>query len=184
MLAAFAPIALEYVLFGHSVHTCEPSVFLYVPVTQDKQAPPFESVYPALYAQLATAGLPAGDLEFVGHARHVSANVAATVVEYVPAVPSVHNAVPASILYLPAIQSVHAPPSGPVHPALHVQAARAELAIGELELLGHARQVAASEAPVATEYVPAAQFVHASEPVALLYEPASHDAHGPVSGPV
>jgi hypothetical protein len=45
-----------------------------------------------------------------------------------------------------------------------VQAARAELEIGELELT-HATQ---AEAPVIAEYVPAAQFVHAAELVVVL----------------
>jgi hypothetical protein len=32
--------------------------------------------------------------------------------------------------------------------------------------------------------VPDPQFVHAAEPVVLLYEPAAHGAHGPPLGPV
>lgn len=52
------------------------------------------------------------------------------------------------------------PPSGPVDPALHVQAATDVLEIGELELLGHARHVAASVAAVVVEYVPVGQLVH------------------------
>ena len=45
---------------------------------------------------------------------------------------------------------------------MQVQAARAVLVLGELELLGHARQVAASVAAVVVEYVPVGQFVHAA----------------------
>ena len=64
-----------------------------------------------------------------------------------------------------------------------MQTARAELAIGELELVGHVTQVAAAEAPVVVKYVPAAQSVHAAEPVKLLYFPATHATHTPPSGP-
>ena len=53
------------------------------------------------------------------------------------------------------------PPSGPVDPALHVQTATDVLALGELELPGHATQVDSSVAPAVAEYFPAAQFTHA-----------------------
>ena len=43
------------------------------------------------------------------------------------------------------------PPSGPVKPALQVQAASAELASGELELVGHARHVVATVAATVVE---------------------------------
>ena len=89
-----------------------------------------------------------------------------------------HTALPVLILYLPAMQAVHVPPSGPVCPILHVQAVRAGLALGELELLGHVRQVAASVAPTVVEYFAAAQSLHAAPPVSILYLPAMHDVHG------
>ena len=60
------------------------------------------------------------------------------------------------------------PPSGPVKPVLHVQAATDELELGELELAGHARQVVATVAPVVGEYVPVEQAVHTAEPVAVV----------------
>ncbi len=103
------------------------------------------------------------------------------VVKYVPAAQSVHTAEPVAILYLPATQAVHVPPFGPVKPTLHVQAASAELEIGELELVGHARQAVASVAPTVVEYVPAAQSVHTAEPVAILYLPATQAVHVPPS---
>jgi hypothetical protein len=79
---------------------------------------------------------------------------------------------------------VHVPPLGPVNPALQVHAATAELEIGELELVGHARHVAAAVAPVAAEYFAAAQSVHRAVPVMILYFPAAHAVHGPPIGPV
>ena len=96
-----------------------------------------------------------------GHVTQVAAAVAPVAAEYVPAPQSVHAAKPVVILYLPAMQAVHEPPSGPVNPTLQVQAARAVLGLGELELPGHARQADSSVAPAVGEYFPAAQFTHA-----------------------
>ncbi len=146
--------------------------------------PPLRPANPTLHVQAASAELEIGELELVGHPRHVVATVAPTVAENVPAAQSVHAAVPVMILYLPATQVVHGPPSGPVNPTLHIQAVRATLDIGELELVGHARQVAATVAPTVAEYVPAAQSVHAAVPVAILYLPATQAVHTPPFGPV
>jgi len=74
---------------------------------------------------------------------------------------------------------VHVPPFGPVNPTLHVQAARAELEIGELELVGHARHVAATVEATAAEYFAVAQSVHDAVPVTVLYLPATHAVHVP-----
>ena len=71
-----------------------------------------------------------------------------------------------------------------MNPALQVQAARAELGLGELELPGHVRQVTANVAPVLVEYVPAAQSVHAALPVLILYLPATQAEQTPPFGPV
>jgi hypothetical protein len=141
-------------------------------------------VKPALQTQAATAGLASAELELAGHARHVVAIVAPTDIEYVPAKQSVHAALPLIVLYFPATQEVHRPPSGPVKPMLQAQTLTAELAVGELEFAGHARHVEASVAPVLVEYVPAPQSAHAALPLAILYFPATHAAHGPPSGPV
>jgi len=134
--------------------------------------------------QAARAELVIGELELVGHAIHVVAIVAPDVVEYVPPVQSVHAALPVAILYLPATHNTHTPPSGPVKPTLQVQAVRATLEIGELELVGHPIQVVATVAPTVVENVPAAQSVHAALPVAVLYLPATQAVHVPPSGPV
>ncbi len=45
------------------------------------------------------------------------------------------------------------------------------------------RHVSATEAPTVVEYLPAAQLVHAAEPVTLLYVPAAHAEHVPPLGP-
>jgi hypothetical protein len=86
----------------------------------------------------------------------------------------VHETEPVVVLYFPATHAVHVPPFGPVKPTLHVQAARAELEIGELELVGHARQAVA---PTVVEYFPASQSMHITLPVVSWYFPASHDKH-------
>ena len=61
---------------------------------------------------------------------------------------------------------------------MQVQAARAVLKLGELELPGHARQVDAAVAAVEAEYFPAphdVQVVDVVAAVAVEYVPAPHD---------
>jgi hypothetical protein len=72
----------------------------------------------------------------------------------------------------------------PYVPALHVQLLAVELALGELELAGHATHAVAFVAFVIVEYVPAAQSVHAVLPITVLYFPGTQATHGPPSGPV
>jgi hypothetical protein len=89
------------------VHATLPVVSLYVPATHAVHVPPFGPEKPALQVQAASAEPEIGELELVGHPRHVVATVAPTVAENVPAAQSVHAAVPVAILYLPATQAVH-----------------------------------------------------------------------------
>ena len=102
---------------------------------------PSGPVYPALQTQEKLDELETDEAEPGGHARQVAAAVAPVVAEYFPAAQAVHVAEPAVVLYVPATHVVHAPPLGPVNPTLHVQAVRAELEIGELELVGQAAHV-------------------------------------------
>jgi hypothetical protein len=104
-------------------------------------------------------------------------------VELLPYAHAVHDAFPVEDLKVPAAQGKHVPPLGPVKPTLQVQAVRAELAMGELELDGHTRQVAASVAPVVGEYDPVGHSVHAWSPTTSLYVPALQAVHEP-AGPV
>jgi hypothetical protein len=114
-----------------------PVAILYLPATHAVHAPPFGPVNPTLQVQAVRATLEIGELELVGHPIQVVATVAPAVVEYVPAAQSVQTALPVVVLYLPAAHCEHTPPLGPVNPALQVQAVRATLEIGELELVGH-----------------------------------------------
>ena len=75
-------------------------------------------------------------------------------------------------------------PTFPYVPALHVQLLAAELALGALVPAGQETHVVAFVAPVAVEYVPVPQSVHAALPLTILYLPATHAAHGPPSGPL
>ena len=86
-----------------------------------------------MHVQAARAELDIGELEPTGHTTQVVATVAPVVVEYVAAAQSVHTALPVMALYLPTAHAEQTPPFGPVKPTLHVQAATAELDIGELE---------------------------------------------------
>jgi len=64
---------------------------------------------------------------------------------------------------------------GPV-PTLQVQAVRSTLEVGELEPVGHATHVVETVAPTVAEYFPVPHSVHAPEPDAVLYFPATHAA--------
>ena len=156
----------------------------YEPVAQAVHVPEEMSMKPTLHVQEVTTVLGLGELELAGHARQVDSSVAPAVAEYLSAAQSVQTALPVVVLYLPATHAVHGPPLGPVNPTLQVQAMRVKLAIGELELVGHVRQVVATVAPTVVEYVPAPQSVQTALPVAILYFPATHAVHGPPLGPV
>jgi hypothetical protein len=95
----------------------------------------------------------------------------------------VHAALPLLVLYFPATQPEHTPPSGPVNPALQVQAAMAVLETGAFAFEGHTEQVDEVFAPTAAEYVPVLQSVHATLPLIFLYLPATQAEQFP-PGPV
>ncbi len=130
-----------------------------------------------------------------GQSRHVETLSAPTVVEYFPAPHNVHAADPAAGLYVPATQAVHGPPLGPVYAALHTQSVTSSLKIGDEESDGHitqwvrsadeyvaagqSRHVETLSAPTVVEYFPAPHKVHATDPAAGLYVPATHAVHGP-----
>jgi hypothetical protein len=104
--------------------------------------------------------------------------------EYVPAAQSMHASLPVLILYFPEAQAEHAPPFGPVDPALHLQAVSAELVLGEVEFGGHARQVAAVVAPTVVEYLATPHRAHNTVPSVLLYVPAVQGMQVSPDGPV
>jgi hypothetical protein len=184
VIETVAPVEIEYVPAPHGVQVALPVKILYVPTPHGEHAPPFRPVYPALQVQAASAELKLGELESPGHARQVVTAVAPVEAEYVPAPHGVQVPLPVAILYVPTPHGEHVPPSGPVDPALQVQAARAELKLGELELPGHVWQVDAAVAPVEAEYVPAPHGVQVALPLAILYVPTPHGEHVPPSGPV
>ena len=115
---------------------------------------------------------------------HVLDVAAPTAVEYVPIWQSSHVLDPANSLYFPATHRKHVPPSGPVEPALQVQAVETELPKSEFEYAGHVKHVDTWLAPRDAEYVPMSQSTHAVDPASALYLPATHSEHGPASGPV
>lgn len=136
-----------------SVQAAEPMPSLYLPAAHSEHTPPSSPVYPSLHWQSAAASLPLGDCEFGRQGVHVFAREAPAVVEYLLAAQSMH-----------ALAS-DAPTVPEYFPAPHCS---------------HALSLVA---PRVVEYLPALQTVHAALPVAGLYFPASHGAHGPPSGP-
>ena len=109
--------------------------------------------------------------------------MAPRVTENVPALQSVHVALPVTVLYFPATQAVHATPFGPVYPVLQTQPCTPVLAVEEFVFEGHAEQVEPVVAPRVPEYVPAPQSVHVALPMTVLYFPAKQAVHVPPSGP-
>ena len=93
-LALLAPDTLEYSPARQSVQARVPLFVLYLPATHDVHTPPFGPVNPALQAQAPMAALELGELELEGHARHVDAVFAPTVVEYVFTPQTVHATLP------------------------------------------------------------------------------------------
>ncbi len=88
--------------------------------------------------------------------------------EVLPRKHALHASLPTELFHVPTGHAVHGPPLGPVKPILHVQAASAGLAVGEMELAGQARQVVSTVAPTVVEYVPAPQSVHTALPLSVL----------------
>jgi hypothetical protein len=174
----------EWKSIGQLVQVIVPLIDLYFPVTHAEQTPPFGPVNPALHVQALITVLELGELELEGQAKHTDDVVAPTVPEYVPAPQSVHATLPIPVLYLPATHPEQTPPSGPVNPALQVQAPLVELELGEVELEGQARHTDDVVAPTVPEYVPTPQSVHATLPPIVLYFPATHAAQVPPFGPV
>ena len=189
--ASVAPATPEYVpatQFTHTVEELAPATPEYVPAAQfthtvEELAPTVVEYVPAtqLVHMLAPATLEYVEAGHMVHANEPTTLLAPATLEYVEAGHRVHANEPTMFLKLPAAHAVHVPPSEPVYPKLHLQAASAELVLGEVELPGHVRQVVAATIP---EYVPAAQSVHAALPVVVLYFPTPHPTHVPPSGPV
>ena len=91
------------------------------------------------------------------------------------------EALPTASLKVPCGHAAHAPLCSR-KPASQRQELAA-VPVAGCEFAGQAMQVASLVCPVNAEYVPAVQALHATLPVAGLYFPASHGAHGPPSGP-
>ena len=179
-----APTAPEYLPAPQSMHAASPVPALYLPAPHPTHGPPFGPVKPASHAHSDTPPLPAGASECAGHALHVPSPVAPTASEYLPAPQSSHAASPVPALYLPAPHSTHGPPFGPVKPASQIHADTPALPAGAFAFAGHAEHVPSSVCPVAPEYLPAPQYVHAASPAPALYLPAAQSTHGPPFGPV
>jgi hypothetical protein len=186
VLATVAPTVAEYVLASQLVHAAEPVAVLYLPAAHAVHVPPLGPANPRLQTQLASAVDPTGACVFEGHPRQVAIAVAPVAVEYVLAPQSVHAAEPVDVLYFPATHKTHDSASGPVDPAgqSETQAVNASLPAGENVLAPQLIQVEATKAPVAVEYLPASQSVHATLPMICLYLPAAHAVHVPLISPV
>ena len=72
VLAAVAPVAVEYVPATQSLHAAGPVAALNFPAPHAVHVPPLGPVYPALHEQLCTTVLPLAETEFTGHCRHTA----------------------------------------------------------------------------------------------------------------
>jgi hypothetical protein len=128
--------------------------------------------------------LPGGDQERGGHAVQADAEVAADVLENLPAPQLTQAPVPAPDLYLPMVHIVHVSAARvmvPVNPALHKHAST-ELPAGDQVSGGQLEQIEDDEEMI-FENVPASHSLHAPDPLKVLYFPASHAEQGPPSLP-
>ena len=114
MLAADAPVVVEYVPGPHAEHTADPEPVLYVPATHSTHAPPSGPVAPGTHLQAVKTSLPDSELECAGHVEHREASNEPTASEYEPDAQSAQAWGPTPVLYFPATHCVHGPPSGPV----------------------------------------------------------------------
>ena len=133
------------------MHAALPLLVLYFPATQAEHTPPPGPVNPALQVQAVMTELDTAEFEFVGQLTQTAEAVAPTATEYEPIPQSVHVTLPLVVLYLPETQVEHTPPSGPVKPALQVQAAMTELDTTEFVFAGHAKHTPDVVAPTVAE---------------------------------
>jgi hypothetical protein len=91
------------------------------------------------------------------HFKHLDSTQSPSVVEYFPALQSMHMADPSITLYFPETQCVHGPPSGPDDPLLQVQFFKTELFRGESAFVGHCKHVRVPAAKSPAEYCPTSQ---------------------------
>ena len=115
---------------GQLLHATAPDSALYDPVGHTLHVPPLKPVKPALHVQSEAASLPAGELDPAGQLLHAPTP---DEILNLPEGQLLQTSAPGSALNVPAAQGAHGPPSGPVKPALHVQADREELPAGESE---------------------------------------------------
>jgi hypothetical protein len=182
--ATVAPTVVEYLPAPQSVQRAAPVPVLYFPAPQAVHVPPLGPVNPTLQTQLASAGEPTGACVSAGQAWQALCAVAATVVEYVLTLQSVHTLLPMNLLNLPGTHAVHVPPSTPLYPVVHMQFVKSVDPAPEIEFAGQAVQTDSDCAAIEPEYLLSAQLVHAAEPGTVLYFPATHAVHVPPLGPV
>ena len=80
-VAPIGDVQVEFSRAPQSLHSADPVISLYFPATQAVQFSPSCPEYPMLQVQLVKDGLPEGERELGGQARHVDSEVAATVAE-------------------------------------------------------------------------------------------------------
>jgi len=149
---AVAPICDEYVPSSHTLQGDDPASALKKPGVQGSQMP-------SLLEEHSCCCCPPGHWR-VGQSTHALESFAASDVEYFPASHCTHADDPLVALYPPALHAPHAPPSGPVYPALQRHSDSEVLPSGDVESAGQLPEHAAMVGtPTSVPYVPAGQSV-------------------------
>jgi hypothetical protein len=155
---------------GQASHAALLNLVLKKPTAHDSHAAPS---YPAMHTQSCEFTVPLSTV----HLLTPQAQQPWASAQPLPPVEALRTA----SLKVPCGHAAHAPLSSR-KPALQRQELAA-VPVAGCEFAGQAMQAASLVCPVNAEYVPAVQALHATLPVAGLYFPASHGAHGPPSGP-
>lgn len=137
-------------------HAASPCVSFVEPMPHSIHGPPLTPVEPGLHVQAATWELPVGENELnahvsqavlcvpenvpASHGIHASSVRPPTRTECLPDAQLTQALSPDATLYLPAAQDTQVPPSGPVKPALHLQAVISTLPSDECVFIPHNRQ--------------------------------------------
>ena len=100
---------------------------------------------PATQLHCDKALLATGEIEFAGQDAQTASVVPPCVEPNFPSEQATQPEFPVPDLYVPPKHCVHVPPSGPLDPALQMQAATAVLPAGEPEFNGHSVQTVLSK---------------------------------------
>ena len=132
---------VEYVLASHFTHLDCPVLSWNLPGVHATQTSRARPEYPLSHRHMSIDMEPSSADENLGHARHVTADIAAFVVEYVLALHFLQLVCPGTSLNLPGMHATQTSCAYPEYPLSHRQWLLVLLPATELELEGHGLQL-------------------------------------------